>query len=428
MPNDSSKDKFFYDQFLKNPDKSLLRIYDILLKLGSPQKSLTNVIHIAGTNGKGSTLAFLQSCLIKSGYSVNAFISPHLKLLNERIVINNNTVNDETLEAIIKECMKTLDNEKISFFEFITACAYKLFAKNLSDWHLIEVGMGGSHDATNTLPNKDLSIITPISLDHENFLGNTLKKIAKEKLGIINQGSQVIFGPQDNYLKDIILEHLSLTNSKGFFYKDDWDIKKINNLIVYEDSDSRLEINSIGLKGDHQIKNAGLSIASLKCLERDGKINISDEQIKQGLKEVYWPGRFSMLSGKLTNIVNDSCDIWVDGCHNPAGSKVIAKEILSMNKTDGKEVVIVLGLLKKRNIENFIQNFLDISKEIIVVPIKDRQSIDESEVKIITKKMNYSTSSKGSITQALSSLKGRENLRILICGSLYLAAEAISLD
>ena len=105
MPNDSSKDKFFYDQFLKNPDKSLLRIYDILLKLGSPQKSLTNVIHIAGTNGKGSTLAFLQSCLIKSGYSVNAFISPHLKLLNERIVINNNTVNDETLEAIIKECM-----------------------------------------------------------------------------------------------------------------------------------------------------------------------------------------------------------------------------------------------------------------------------------------------------------------------------------
>ena len=171
-----------------------------------------------------------------------------------------------------------------------------------------------------------------------------------------------------------------------------------------------------------------MSIASLKCLERDGKINISDEQIKQGLKEVYWPGRFSMLSGKLTNIVNDSCDIWVDGCHNPAGSKVIAKEILSMNKTDGKEVVIVLGLLKKRNIENFIQNFLDISKEIIVVPIKDRQSIDESEVKIITKKMNYSTSSKGSITQALSSLKGRENLRILICGSLYLAAEAISLD
>ena len=228
------KDKFFYDNFLINPDKNLSRVKSILSKLGNPEATLSNVIHIAGTNGKGSTLAFLKSCLIENNYSVNAFVSPHLKTLNERIIIKGSIIDDDSLDQVIRECFSILGKKKISFFEFMTACAFELFKRNTSDWSLIEVGMGGSYDATNSIPNKDLSIITPISLDHEIFLGDTIKKIAIEKLGIINHKSTVVFGPQEESLGDLIKDNLSEKNSTGFFYGRDWTIKKINRIIYVD--------------------------------------------------------------------------------------------------------------------------------------------------------------------------------------------------
>ena len=422
------KDKFFYDNFLINPDKNLSRVKSILSKLGNPEATLSNVIHIAGTNGKGSTLAFLKSCLIENNYSVNAFVSPHLKTLNERIIIKGSIIDDDSLDQVIRECLSILGKKKISFFEFMTACAFELFKRNTSDWSLIEVGMGGSHDATNSIPNKDLSIITPISLDHEIFLGETIKKIATEKLGIINHKSTVVFGPQEESLEDLIKDNLSQKNSTGFFYGRDWTIKKINKIIKYEDGDNKIEFQSIGLKGDHQIINAGMCIASLKILQRKEKIELNDNQIKDGIAKTFWPGRLTELSRGLKIINNVSCDIWVDGCHNPAGSNVIAEEIIRMNEKNKKETVLILGMSKDKKIDKFLDNFKGIVREILVVPIKNRESINFDQVTNASKGMGFNILEKQSISEALESIALRDNLRILICGSLYLAAEALLMD
>lgn len=422
------KDKFFYDNFLINPDKNLSRVKSILSKLGNPEATLSNVIHIAGTNGKGSTLAFLKSCLIENNYSVNAFVSPHLKTLNERIIIKGSIIDDDSLDQVIRECFSILGKKKISFFEFMTACAFELFKRNTSDWSLIEVGMGGSYDATNSIPNKDLSIITPISLDHEIFLGDTIKKIAIEKLGIINHKSTVVFGPQEESLEDLIKDNLSQKNSTGFFYGRDWTIKKINKIIKYEDGDNKIEFQSIGLKGDHQIINAGMCIASLKILQKKEKIELNDNQIKDGIAKTFWPGRLMELSRGLKIINNDSCDIWVDGCHNPAGSNAIAEEIIRMNEKNKKETVLILGMSKGKKIDKFLDNFKGIINEILVVPIKNRESINFDQVTNASKGMGFNILEKQSISEALESIARRDNLRILICGSLYLAAEALLMD
>ena len=422
------KDKFFYDNFLINPDKNLSRVKSILSKLGNPEATLSNVIHIAGTNGKGSTLAFLKSCLIENNYSVNAFVSPHLKTLNERIIIKGSIIDDDSLDQVIRECFSILGKKKISFFEFMTACAFELFKRNTSDWSLIEVGMGGSYDATNSIPNKDLSIITPISLDHEIFLGDTIKKIAIEKLGIINHKSTVVFGPQEESLEDLIKDNLSQKNSTGFFYGRDWTIKKINKIIKYEDGDNKIEFQSIGLKGDHQIINAGMCIASLKILQKKEKIELNDNQIKDGIAKTFWPGRLMELSRGLKIINNDSCDIWVDGCHNPAGSNAIAEEIIRMNEKNKKETVLILGMSKDKKIDKFLDNFKGIVREILVVPIKNRESINFDQVTNASKGMGFNILEKQSISEALESIALRDNLRILICGSLYLAAEALLMD
>ena len=422
------KDKFFYDNFLINPDKNLSRVKSILSKLGNPEATLSNVIHIAGTNGKGSTLAFLKSCLIENNYSVNAFVSPHLKTLNERIIIKGSIIDDDSLDQVIRECFSILGKKKISFFEFMTACAFELFKRNTSDWSLIEVGMGGSYDATNSIPNKDLSIITPISLDHEIFLGDTIKKIAIEKLGIINHKSTVVFGPQEESLEDLIKDNLSQKNSTGFFYGRDWTIKKINKIIKYEDGDNKIEFQSIGLKGDHQIINAGMCIASLKILQKKEKIELNDNQIKDGIAKTFWPGRLMELSRGLKIINNDSCDIWLDGCHNPAGSNAIAEEIIRMNEKNKKETVLILGMSKGKKIDKFLDNFKGIINEILVVPIKNRESINFDQVTNASKGMGFNILEKQSISEALESIALRDNLRILICGSLYLAAEALLMD
>ena len=422
------KDKFFYDNFLINPDKNLSRVKSILSKLGNPEATLSNVIHIAGTNGKGSTLAFLKSCLIENNYSVNAFVSPHLKTLNERIIIKGSIIDDDSLDQVIRECLSILGKKKISFFEFMTACAFELFKRNTSDWSLIEVGMGGSYDATNSIPNKNLSIITPISLDHEIFLGETIKKIATEKLGIINHKSTVVFGPQEESLEDLIKDNLSQKNSTGFFYGRDWTIKKINRIIKYEDGDNKIEFKSIGLKGDHQIINAGMCIASLKILQKKEKIELNDNQIKDGIAKTFWPGRLTELSRGLKIINNVSCDIWVDGCHNPAGSNVIAEEIIRMNEKNKKETVLILGMSKDKKIDKFLNNFKGIVNEILFVPIKNRDSINFDQVTNASKGMGFNIIEKQSISEALESIARRDNLRILICGSLYLAAEALLMD
>ena len=419
---------YFYEKFIKNPEKGTDRIFNFLSKINHPQKKLKNIIHVAGTNGKGSTIEFLRSCLTFNQLTSNVFTSPHLLKINERFIINNKIIDDNLLSSVIENCLDFYSDQELSFFEFITACAFELFSKNISDFNIIEVGIGGLHDPTNIMPEKELSIITTISYDHEDLLGGDLEMIANEKLGIIHNNGYVVFGPQCNSLKKIIHKNLAEKNAKGFFYEKDWFVKKNDDLIIYKDKFGRLEFNLLGLNGDYQILNAGLCIAALRLLKQKNKISINDESIINGLKNAQLHGRLTELTGNTKSWVNKGSEILIDGCHNPSAAKVISNEMIKRNNKDKKELLIILGIKKNKNLDDFIIKFNEIAKEITFVPIEG--NVSSSLLDLGNKNLFKNTILKeaSSLKEAIMSYSKYENSRILICGSLYLVSEALRID
>ena len=419
---------YFYEKFIKNPKKGTDRIFNFLSKINHPQKKLKNIIHVAGTNGKGSTIEFLRSCLTFNQLTSNVFTSPHLLKLNERFIINDKIIDDNSLSSVIENCSHFCSDQELSFFEFITACAFEIFSKNISDFNIFEVGIGGLHDPTNIISEKELSIITTISYDHEDLLGSDLEMIAKEKLGIIPNNGYVIFGPQCNSLKKIIRKNLTEKNAKGFFYGKDWFIKKDDELIIYRDEFGRLEFNLLGLNGDYQIFNAGLCIAALRLLKQKNKISINDESIINGLKNAQLHGRLTELTGNTKSWVNKGSEILIDGCHNPSAAKVISNEMIKKNKKDCKDLLIILGIKKNKNLDDFIIKFNEIAKEITFVPIEG--NVSSSLIDLGNKNLFKNTILKeaSSLKEAIMSYSKYENSRILICGSLYLVSEALRID
>jgi len=419
---------YFYEKFIKNPEKGTDRIYNFLSKINHPQKKLKNIIHVAGTNGKGSTIEFLRSCLNFNQLTSNVFTSPHLLKINERFLIKDKVINDDLLSSIIENCSYFCSDQELTFFEFITACAFELFSKNISDFNIIEVGIGGLHDPTNIISEKELSIITTISYDHEDLLGDDLEMIAKEKLGIIPNNGFVVFGPQCNSLKKIIHENLAEKNAEGFFFGEDWFVEKNNELIIYKDEFGRLEFNLLGLNGDYQIFNAGLCIAALRLLKQKNKITISNENIINGLKNAQLHGRLTELNGNIKSWVNRSSEILIDGCHNPSAAKVISNEMIKKNNKDSKDLLIILGIKKNKNLDDFIINFNEIAKEITFVPIEGNVFSSLSDLRNKNLFKNTILKEASSLKEAIMNYSKYENSRILICGSLYLVSEALRID
>tara|TARA_S200000501_G_scaffold259910_1_gene243894 strand:+ start:103697 stop:104971 length:1275 start_codon:yes stop_codon:yes gene_type:complete len=418
----------FFNQFIQKPSKGKERIYRFLSKVGHPQKKINKTIHITGTNGKGSTIAFLHSCLKANKLSSNVYTSPHLLKINERFIINDKIISDDLLSHITNKFIKIHDDKELSFFEFITSCALELFSKSNSDWNLIEVGMGGLHDPTNIIERKDLSIITTISYDHEEFLGKDLKMIAEEKLGIIPDGGFAIFGPQEKFLKQIILDHLNKKNAKGIFYNQDWFIERRGDQIIYQDKAGELEFETLGLDGEYQILNAGLCIASLKSLHRMNKIDISDEIIIQGLKNTKLLGRLSKLTSNIEAIIDKGSEVLIDGCHNPSAAKIISQEMINLNSKEKKNLFIILGLSRNRSLIDFILNFKGIAKEITIIPIEGIKSASLKDIKNKTIFSNEVLQESKSLKDAIQKYSKFKNSRILICGSLYLVSEALKIN
>ena len=421
-------DDYFYERFIKNPEKGTQRIFNFLSKIGDPQKKLNNIVHVTGTNGKGSTIEFIRSCLSANKLTANVFTSPHLLSVNERFIIKNKIISDNSLSSVIEKCNEFYSDQELSFFEFFTVCAFELFSKNISDFNIFEVGIGGLHDPTNVVGKKDLSVITTISYDHEELLGNDLETIAHEKLGIIPEGGLVIFGPQDNSIKDLISKYLIKKNARGFFYKKDWFIERDNNSIIYRDEEGKLEFESLGLNGGFQILNAGLCIASLRLLKRYNKIEINDKTIIRGLRSAKLNGRLSKLTGNTSSWIMNDSEILIDGCHNPSAAKVIRNEMIKANINNKKNLLIILGLKKNKKLDDFLMNFRDIAKEITIVPIKGSESVSLLDLKNRNLFENTILKEASSLKGAINSYSKYQNSRILICGSLYLVSEALSID
>ena len=421
-------DDYFYEKFLKNPEKGTQRIFNFLSKIGHPQKKLNNIIHVTGTNGKGSTIEFIRSCLSANKLTANIFTSPHLLSVNERFIIKNKIIGDNSLSSVIEKCNEFYSNQELSFFEFFTVCAFELFSKTISDFNIFEVGIGGLHDPTNVVAKKDLSIITTISYDHEELLGNDLEMIAYEKLGIIPEGGLAIFGPQDNSIKDLINKYLIKKNAKGFFYEKDWFIERDNNSIIYRDEGGKLQFELLGLNGGFQIFNAGLCIASLRLLKRYNKIEINDKTIIRGLRSAKLNGRLSKLTGNTSSWIMNDSEILIDGCHNPSAAKVIRNEMIKANINNKKNLLIILGLKKNKKLDDFLVNFRDIAKEITIVPIKGSDSVSLLDLKNRNLFENTILREASSLKGAINSYSKYQNSRILICGSLHLVSEALSID
>lgn len=374
----------------------LTRVYDLLERLDNPHLKLPPTIHIAGTNGKGSTQAFLRAIFSEAGFLVHSYISPHLVNFNERINLSGKDISDEFLNEILLECKNAAELEPaipVTFFEGTTIAAFLAFSRIKADIILLETGMGGRLDATNVLEEVLCSVITPISFDHEDFLGNTLEKIAHEKAGIVKKNCPLVIGKQNSEVLRVLENKAQEMNSEIFHY---------------------LPINEeISLIGDYQKENAGAAVAAIKSQK---KFKITDEQIKNGLKKAFWPARLQKISLPNSDL---NFELYLDGSHNLQGAETVSNFLKSQKN---KKISVIFSMLKDKDCEGFLRKIANEVDELIALEISDEpKSRKAEEINQIAKKIGIKSQTATSFSDAFKKIKRNEPSLTLICGSLYLA-------
>ncbi len=402
-------------------DLSLNRISSLLKQLGNPQDSLPPIIHVAGTNGKGSTVAFLKAIFQAAGYKVHTYISPHLVNFNERIGILGCDIEDDFLYEVTEECRiasEKIDNQ-VTFFEGTTAAAFLAFSKVKADIIIMEVGLGGRLDATNVIKYPAMSVITNIDIDHTEFLGNGLINIAYEKAGIIKPNCPCVISQQHPQVMELIQRIAAKNNSPCFAFEYDWIIGPE----LYESKDRVISLPKLGLVGDHQYLNAGAAITAAINLK---EFVISDMQIVKGLKNTIWPARLQQLKeGFFLNKIPKDWQIWIDGAHNEAASHVIS---IWLEDQPLMPTYMIFGMTKGRDCKVFLQNFVGKIKYLIGLLIEAEPSSYNSEfVSNEAKEVGIKSIPADSIEDAIDKIISMESspARILVCGSLYLAGDVL---
>ena len=402
-------------------DLSLNRISALLKQLGNPQDFLPPIIHVAGTNGKGSTVAFLKAIFQAAGYKVHTYISPHLVNFNERIGILGCDIEDKFLYEVTEECRiasEKIDNQ-VTFFEGTTAAAFLAFSKVKADIIIMEVGLGGRLDATNVIKYPAMSVITNIDIDHTEFLGNGLINIAYEKAGIIKPNCPCVISQQHPQVMELIQRIAVKNNSSYFAFEYDWVIGPE----LYESQDRIISLPKLGLAGDHQYLNAGAAITAAINLK---EFAISDMQIVRGLENTIWPARLQQLKeGFLKNKIPKNWQIWIDGAHNEAASHVIS---IWLEDQPLMPTYMIFGMTKGRDCKVFLQNFVGKIKYLIGLLIEAEPSSYNSEfVSSEAKEVGIESIPADSIEDAIDKIISMETspARILVCGSLYLAGDVL---
>ena len=395
-------------------DLSLLRIKKLLTKLDNPHLKLPPCIHIAGTNGKGSTLSLIKSIMSESNYKVHAYISPHLEKINERFIISNKKISNEKLFKALKYVKKMNNDKSITFYEITTAAAFYLFNNHKADFILLETGLGGRLDATNVLDQSLISIITPIGLDHEEYLGKSINKILNEKLGIIKKNSTIISSKQNNIIQKKICIYAKKNKNKIISYGSDWKVEKISKKYFYiQKKEKKTKYKIPSLLGEHQIYNASTAITTINYLIEKGyqfkKININ-----KGLINVKWPCRLEIIKNKKPIII-------IDGAHNKDGAIILRKFILKSNF----KTWIILGMINTKNIILYLKQLRKCVHGISAITIpEEKNSFTNFEIKQYCDRLNIFCLLEKNPKEALKKIINNYNMdQIIITGSLYLAGK-----
>ena len=407
-------------------DLSLERMERILARLGNPERKLPPVIHVAGTNGKGSTVAYIKSILEQAGLKVHCYTSPHLVKFHERIYVAGATIAEEKLSALLEECEAANGQAPITFFEITTAAAFLAYARTPAEYLVLEVGLGGRLDATNVIPKPALSVITTIDYDHQQYLGNTLTAIAHEKAGILKSGVPAIIGAQPDEARAEIERVAEKVGSPVFIANQDWQAFEQHGRMVFQDENGLLDLSLPQLKGRHQVDNAGNAIAAIRLLD---DARVSESHIEQGLKSVIWPARMQRLgAGVLTNLIPKDAELWLDGGHNPSAGRVIARAFSDINDRHSRPLVLIWGMLNTKDAASFIEPFAGLAQRVVTITIPDEpNAVPADELAEIARSRNLSAETATSLTKALGqALLTTPAPRILICGSLYLAGHVLS--
>jgi dihydrofolate synthase/folylpolyglutamate synthase len=402
-------------------DLSLDRMLPLLERLGNPHDKLPPVIHVAGTNGKGSTIAYLRAFLEASGKTVHAYNSPHLVRFNERIRLANKLVETPVLDAALEEVERINNGDPITFFEVTTVTAFKLFAETPADYLLLEVGMGGRFDTTNVVKHPLGTIITPVDYDHQGFLGNTLAEIAGNKAGILKRGSKAVIGIQQEEARDVIDRAARRLGVTPIYQGEEFYGSNQDGRLVFEDQDGLLDLPPPALIGQHQFENAALAIAAA----RHFGLPISEEAFAEGLRKVTWPARMQPLRhGHLRDLLSPGHELWLDGGHNAHGSRAAAKAIGAMS---AKPLVLVLGMMNTRAPEDVLAPYMPLGPVkvfTLTIPGEPNAHTGE-EIAARGAAIGVPTEAVSDVETALKAAAGIENARVLIAGSLYLAGDVL---
>ncbi|MGB7262434.1 MAG: folylpolyglutamate synthase/dihydrofolate synthase family protein [Albidovulum sp.] len=395
-------------------DLTLDRVHRLLAALDHPERRLPPVIHLAGTNGKGSTQAMLRAGLEAMGGTVHAYTSPHLARFHERIRLAGELISEQYLAEILEDCEAANDGVPITYFEITTCAAMLAFARTKADWTLLEVGLGGRLDATNVVDQPRLTVLTPISIDHQQYLGDTLPEIAGEKAGILKRGVPCVVGPQDEAAMGVIETRAARLGAPLLAYGQHWHVWEERGRMIFQDESGLLDLPLPNLPGPHQIMNAGAALAALRHL------GANEAACEAAVTKAYWPARMQRLAAGPLIDAAGACELWLDGGHNPAGGVAVAATLARMPE---KPTHMVVGMLNTKDIGGYLRPLAEAARSLTAVSIPgEANTLSAEETQAAAANAGIEAGTAPSVLAAVQAIAARDpGARILICGSLYLA-------
>lgn len=399
-------------------DLVLDRVWRLLDALGNPQNDLPPVIHLAGTNGKGSTQAMIRAGMEAEGKRVHAYTSPHLARFHERIRLAGSLISEEHLTEVLDECYTANGGEQITYFEITTCAGILAMARTPADYTLLETGLGGRLDATNVVAQPAMTILTPISMDHEQFLGNTIGKIAGEKAGIIKRGVPCVVGPQPEEALPVIEARAQALGAPLLAYGQHWHIWEERDRLVFQDETGLLDLPLPNLPGAHQYQNAGAALAALRHL------GFGEAAFEGAVTQAYWPARMQRLKEGPLVASAPGVELWLDGGHNPAAGDALAAHLARLPK---RPTHLICGMLNTKDATGFLRPLAEHAESLTAVSIPgETNTLPAEETARIATNAGHRAGTAESVDAALTAITGQNpHARVLICGSLYLAGNIL---